>query len=364
MRLDRNTTSVWTRALNLLPCGHPLGDVLWNRRHRIVVSLISVYASIVTIVALSAVVGSSPDRPNFFLVIVAGIAPAGLGLLAAADGASHATRADAATACLLLQSAILVYLMHGNMSAHVVFFPAGAAIALYQAWRPLWVWFSLLLAHHVAMGLVWPGLVFGAHHPAHSIVSASLMHFGFAVMLNGLGIAAWKLNEIEALNDQLTGFANRDLLVQRFINDVHRRPADAPASAAIIVHCESYLEMSTMVGTNAADRLLVRMAEVIRSRTRQGEYVGRAGTDHFIVVLPNSTVAQARSLGRVIELDLRNECNVLTASIEVAGENTNPETLYRKLRQDLEHQRSTRTAQSIENSKPAHRHSNPIDIVR
>jgi diguanylate cyclase (GGDEF)-like protein len=87
-------------------------------------------------------------------------------------------------------------------------------------------------------------------------------------------------------------------------------------------------------GHPAGDHLIEEIADVLRRRTRESDVLARLGGDEFAVVLPRSTLAQARiaadSIADAIrEHESRNgDFDPITASIGVAMFGDDPRTSY------------------------------------
>lgn len=97
----------------------------------------------------------------------------------------------------------------------------------------------------------------------------------------------------EALTDPLTGLANR--------RHLDRRLADALASGAQaalgVLDLDRFKQVNTMHGHVVGDQVLQRVAGLLASALRSGDLVARYGGDEFVLVLPDTPLAEAHRIG-------------------------------------------------------------------
>ncbi len=106
----------------------------------------------------------------------------------------------------------------------------------------------------------------------------------------------------EATHDQLTGLANRALVVSRLTAAL--ADADAGGGQAAVLYCDvdHLKEINDTLGHAAGDQLLVEVGRSLASSARDGDTVGRFGGDEFVLVaysVPGRGAA-GRLAGRVI----------------------------------------------------------------
>jgi diguanylate cyclase (GGDEF)-like protein/PAS domain S-box-containing protein len=98
-----------------------------------------------------------------------------------------------------------------------------------------------------------------------------------------------RANELEldhiAHYDSLTGVANRSLLSDR----LHQAIAHAERSGELLAVCyldlDGFKPINDLYGHEAGDRLLVEIAERLRSCLRDADTLGRLGGDEFVILL-------------------------------------------------------------------------------
>ncbi|MEU0563250.1 bifunctional diguanylate cyclase/phosphodiesterase [Dactylosporangium sp. NPDC006015] len=88
-----------------------------------------------------------------------------------------------------------------------------------------------------------------------------------------------------AMLDDLTGLANRRELEARI-----RAALDTPATVALI-DLDDFKGINDRLGHGVGDRLLIAVAERLRSVARPGDTVARLGGDEFALLLPGGDVA-------------------------------------------------------------------------
>lgn len=105
--------------------------------------------------------------------------------------------------------------------------------------------------------------------------------------------------------DELTLLPNRRVLLGRLsqlIKQFHRHPSDI---AVVIIDLDKFKDVNDNHGHLTGDKLLVQFAHELKNRLRESDVYGRFGGEEFLVIMPNTTVKQGKS---VIELLLQNWC--------------------------------------------------------
>lgn len=131
-----------------------------------------------------------------------------------------------------------------------------------------------------------------------------------------------------ASTDALTGLHNRGWLDDAFDREIKRSERDELPLALIMIDVDDFKNYNDNFGHLAGDQVLVTVAEAIRSPLRPNDLVARFGGEEFAVLLPETTVTNAKIIAerlreRVSKTDpgmLDNkQLPVVTISLGITG---------------------------------------------
>ncbi len=134
-----------------------------------------------------------------------------------------------------------------------------------------------------------------------------------------------KLRE-EAIHDPLTGMCNRRNLEENLGRELHRaRRANSPL-CAVMLDLDNFKPFNDTFGHDAGDSLLRQLGQMLRKKLRKSDISCRYGGDEFVLVLPDSSLADAQRRVEQIrvlvkELQIRNggpPLDTITVSAGVA----------------------------------------------
>jgi len=145
-----------------------------------------------------------------------------------------------------------------------------------------------------------------AHHDGHwrtfETVITSLLDdpdVG-ALVLNSRDVSDRRALEHElnrqAFYDTLTGLANRALFLDRLLHAMEIGDRDADPVAVLFLDLDDFKTVNDSLGHPAGDRLLIAVAERLRSATRPGDTVARFGGDEFAVLVESGTMPGAAAV--------------------------------------------------------------------
>ena len=129
-----------------------------------------------------------------------------------------------------------------------------------------------------------------------------------------------------SITDGLTGLYNRrywQSSLQQLVTESH---AAGEALSAVLLDVDHFKRWNDQWGHQAGDEVLIRLSEVLRLHTGQGQLAGRFGGEEFVVLLPGFTLQQAadwseRLCRAVAEIEVYPQKGVrqsVTASFGVA----------------------------------------------
>ena len=97
-----------------------------------------------------------------------------------------------------------------------------------------------------------------------------------------------------ALTDALTGLHNRGWLDDAFDREIKRSERDHLPLSLIMIDVDDFKDYNDDYGHLAGDQVLITVADAIRSPLRPNDMVARFGGEEFAVLLPETTVNNAR----------------------------------------------------------------------
>src|SRR6476620_5056868 len=139
----------------------------------------------------------------------------------------------------------------------------------------------------------------GEPDPALDAVLAKLEPQDRAIVRGALERAEKTEAELRFLaeHDSLTGLLNRRRFRTELDTYVSFAARYGGLGAAMVIDIDGLKEVNDRLGHQAGDRLIRRVAEILRERVRATDIVARLSCDEFAVLMPQADTAGALQLG-------------------------------------------------------------------
>ena len=152
-------------------------------------------------------------------------------------------------------------------------------------------------------------------------------NMGYVVVAKDVTSLVLKEQEINklAFYDQLTGLANRSLMVDHVKQAIASSQRSASLHALFFVDVDDFKTINDTQGHDQGDRLLQLIAARLRSVVREGDTVARFGGDEFVLLLLNlsddmtTAAAQAETIGKKILSAMRMPLQLDTVHYRCSG---------------------------------------------
>jgi diguanylate cyclase (GGDEF)-like protein len=126
----------------------------------------------------------------------------------------------------------------------------------------------------------------------------------------------------EAQTDPLTGLANRRALEQATTSVLGIYQQLGDVTAILFIDIDHFKRVNDTFGHAVGDQVLRRVADTLRERIRQGDFLARYGGEEFVIALSGATTEDAVIIAeslrrRMAEVDFRDLCGELPVRISV-----------------------------------------------
>ena len=119
--------------------------------------------------------------------------------------------------------------------------------------------------------------------------------------------------------DSLTGLTNRHRILQSLDQEWKRHTRLGSPLSVIMVDIDHFKTFNDQCGHLYGDRVLQRVAHTLRDTIRGVDVVGRYGGDEFVVVLPDTTLEQARTVAEKLRRAVEERCGARRRARPGAG---------------------------------------------
>jgi diguanylate cyclase (GGDEF)-like protein len=136
------------------------------------------------------------------------------------------------------------------------------------------------------------------HHDSERDVLEMIARIGALTWKN---VQAYRSKEVEAEVDKLTKIFNKGALLRRLGLALHEARTTGGRVAVFIFDLDNFKIYNDTNGHLAGDRLLSKLAALVKDTVRTDDVFGRFGGEEFLLVMPNRTGAQAMTAAGMIK---------------------------------------------------------------
>ena len=98
----------------------------------------------------------------------------------------------------------------------------------------------------------------------------------------------------QAIHDPLTGLCNRRYLEENLARELHRARRGNSPLCVVMLDLDNFKPFNDTFGHDAGDSLLRELGQVLREKLRKSDISCRYGGDEFVLVLPDSSLADTQ----------------------------------------------------------------------
>jgi diguanylate cyclase (GGDEF)-like protein len=136
------------------------------------------------------------------------------------------------------------------------------------------------------------------HHESERDVLEMIARIGALTWKN---VQAYRSKEVEAEIDKLTKIFNKGALLRRLGLALHEARTTGGKAAIFMFDLDNFKIYNDTNGHLAGDRLLSKLAALVKDTVRSDDVFGRFGGEEFLLVMPNRTGAQAMTAAGLIK---------------------------------------------------------------
>jgi len=145
--------------------------------------------------------------------------------------------------------------------------------------------------------------------------------------------------EVLATTDSLTEINNRYAIMNILENEISRAARYKRPLSVIMFDADYFKEVNDTYGHDVGDQVLHELAQTVKERLRDIDYIGRYGGEEFLIIMPDTTAVEATRSAERIRTVIEKHCfegiDTMTVSLGLTqwreGEDLN--TLFKRLDQ-------------------------------
>lgn len=110
-----------------------------------------------------------------------------------------------------------------------------------------------------------------------------------------------------AVTDRLTGLSNRHLLQEVLLRELIRFQRHKKPLALLFADIDYFKNINDRYGHLVGDQVLQETAQILQGNVRRSDLVARFGGEEFVVLLPETTLAQAAKVAEKLRLTVKKQ---------------------------------------------------------
>jgi diguanylate cyclase (GGDEF)-like protein len=119
-----------------------------------------------------------------------------------------------------------------------------------------------------------------------------------------------KLNDklrYQSLSDELTGLYNRRFFLSALAHEIARTKRRKSQFSLVMMDIDHFKRYNDAYGHEAGDRILQKLADILRAQFRESDIICRYGGEEFLVLLPDIGLEDAKKRCEELLINVRNE---------------------------------------------------------
>lgn len=117
----------------------------------------------------------------------------------------------------------------------------------------------------------------------------------------------YKIREVQAVTDELTGLYNYRYLMRELQREINRTQRFGRPFSIIMFDIDHFKNYNDINGHPRGDALLKKMAKLIEEHTRKTDTIARYGGEEFFMIMPGLEKNEAASIAQKMQLLIENE---------------------------------------------------------
>lgn len=108
----------------------------------------------------------------------------------------------------------------------------------------------------------------------------------------------------DVLTDPLTGVPNRRFFTRRLQEEIERWARHRQSLSCLLLDIDHFKQINDRFGHQAGDRVLQQVAQALGRDLRASDVLARYGGEEFVLLLPNTTQAQALAIAERLRVSI------------------------------------------------------------